>query len=55
MVGDSTLLNLKSIQYDDNTNFPNVLNYYYTTAFFQNKYYLNADKKLFYNTIIPTQ
>jgi hypothetical protein len=55
VVSDSTLLNLKNIQYDDNTNFPNVVNYYYTTAFFQNKYYLNADKKLFYNTTIPTQ
>jgi hypothetical protein len=52
-VGDSTLLNLKEIQYNDNTNFPNVVNYYYATAFFQNKYYVNADRKLFYNTTIP--
>ncbi len=53
MVSDSTLLNAKEIQYNDNINFPNVLNYYYATAFFQNKYYLNADKKLFYNKTIP--
>jgi hypothetical protein len=53
MVSDSTLLNIKEIQYKDNPNFPNILNYYYGTAFFQNKYYLNADRKLFYNTTIP--
>jgi hypothetical protein len=55
MVGDSALLNLKKIQYDDNVNFPDVLNYYYSVAFFQNKYYLNSNNKLFYNNNILAQ
>ncbi|MEN9609741.1 MAG: hypothetical protein RLZZ628_555 [Bacteroidota bacterium] len=55
MLGDSTLLNIKEIQYNDNTNFPNVPNYYYGATFFQNKYYLNAERKLFYNNSISAQ
>lgn len=53
-VGDSVLLNIKQIQYDSPTNFPDIVNVYYSVAFFQNKYFINSDRKLFYNNNITT-